>query len=314
MPDKVFKTTDELIQLLITRGMDISTPAQKSYAKKTLQHYGYYNLINGYNKLFLKTNNPDDVFMQGTKIEEIVALYDFDCALRNCILMSILPFETNVKALVAYYFSKAYGHDNYLLYKNFDTSLKNAHKNITDVISDFQKQIASRSTDPAIMHYLKTYGYIPLWVMNSVLSFGQISKFYSIMKQKDRMNISKTFHIMDDQFQSILFYLSSVRNFCAHGNRVYCYRSKMPLVDLNLHKNMNIKKVNGEYECGKRDLFACMIALKYVMAQKEYVNMLKAIDGLLKDLSNKISVISIDEVLFEMGFPLDWKKKLVSSK
>ncbi len=88
----------------------------------------------------------------------------------------------------------------------------------------------------------------------------------------------------------------------------------MPLVDLNLHKNMNIKKVNGEYECGKRDLFACMIALKYVMAQKEYVNMLKAIDGLLKDLSNKISVISIDEVLFEMGFPLDWKKKLVSSK
>lgn len=39
---------------------------------------------------------------------------------------------------------------------------------------------------------------------------------------------------------------------------------------------MNIKKVNGEYECGKRDLFACMIALKYVMAQKEYVNMLRA--------------------------------------
>lgn len=80
MPDKVFKTTDELIQLLITRGMDISTPGQKSYAKKTLQHYGYYNLINGYNKLFLKTKNPDDVFKQGTKIEEIVALYDFDCA------------------------------------------------------------------------------------------------------------------------------------------------------------------------------------------------------------------------------------------
>lgn len=40
MPDKVFKTTDELIQLLITRGMEVSTPAQKSYAKKTLQHYG----------------------------------------------------------------------------------------------------------------------------------------------------------------------------------------------------------------------------------------------------------------------------------
>ena len=108
MADKVFKTTDELIKLLISRGMDISTSTQKSYAKKALQHYGYYNLINGYNKLFLVTKDPEDSFKSGTKIEEIVALYEFDCDLRNCILRSILPFETNVKALVSYHFPKAY--------------------------------------------------------------------------------------------------------------------------------------------------------------------------------------------------------------
>ena len=50
--DKVFKTNDELISLLISRGVDISTPEHKSFAKKALQHKGYYNLINGYSKLF----------------------------------------------------------------------------------------------------------------------------------------------------------------------------------------------------------------------------------------------------------------------
>ena len=46
--DKVFKTYDEQIALLNSRGIEISTSIERSDAKKALQHYGYYNLINGY--------------------------------------------------------------------------------------------------------------------------------------------------------------------------------------------------------------------------------------------------------------------------
>lgn len=313
MGNKVFKTTDELIQLLASRGMCMSS-SKKGYAKKSLQHYGYYNLINGYNKLFLKTKDPEDVFKNGTTLEEIVALYEFDSELRNIVMKSILPFETNVKALIAYYFPKTYGHDNYMAYKNFDTSLRDAHKKIADVISDFQHQLASRATDPSIMHYLKEYGYVPLWVMNNVLTFGQISKFYSVMKQKDRMDISRTFKLLDYQFQSILYYLSTIRNFCAHGNRLYCYRSQKPIVDLGMHANLGIPKKNGEYEYGKRDLFACMIALKYVLPADNYRNMIKRIDEIIRVLKTKLKVVSIEEVQREMGFPKDWKKALLNTK
>lgn len=76
--DKSFKTHDELINLLISRNIDISTSENKSFAKKALQHEGYYNLINGYSKLFLATVIPDDKYKSGTTIEEIYALYDFD--------------------------------------------------------------------------------------------------------------------------------------------------------------------------------------------------------------------------------------------
>ena len=38
-----------------------------------------------------------------------------------------------------------------------------------------------------------TYGYLPLWVLNNILTLGTISKFYSLMKQNERQTISKIF-------------------------------------------------------------------------------------------------------------------------
>lgn len=311
--EKVFKTHDELIALLVSRGVDITTPEHRSFAKKVLQHEGYYNLINGYNKLFLITKFPDDKYKPGTTIEEIFALYDFDKKLRNIVFKYILSVERNIKNLLAYSFSKEYGHDNYMLYNNFDTQKKDANKNITAVISDFQHQISSRYSDPVISHYLKNYGYIPLWVMNNILTFGQISKFYSILKQRDRQQVSRTFHIQDNQLESILYYLSSVRNFCAHGNRLYCYRTKRPLIDFDAHTTLKIPLTDGkEFDYGKRDFFACILALKYVLSKGEYMKLIKEMYRLFSTTRTKLSVVSEEDILKEMGFPLDWRTELLS--
>ncbi len=35
--------------------------------------------------------------------------------------------ETRIKSLISYYFSEAYGHDNYLLYDSFNTNAKDAN-------------------------------------------------------------------------------------------------------------------------------------------------------------------------------------------
>ena len=45
MNDKPFKSHDELLELLESRGIDFSEPGSKSFAKKKLQRIGYYNLI-----------------------------------------------------------------------------------------------------------------------------------------------------------------------------------------------------------------------------------------------------------------------------
>ena len=190
---------------------------------------------------------------------------------------------------------------------------RDADQNITAVIADFQKQIASRAKDPSISHYLKKYGYVPLWVLNNILTLGQISKFYSILKQPDRQQISKVFSILDNQLESILFYLSSIRNFCAHGNRLYCFRTKRPLVDFDAHAKLNISKSDGkEYDYGKRDLFACMLALKYVLSKSEYMKLIKEIFRLFSQTRTKLSVVTEENILKEMGFPLDWRVQLLS--
>ena len=42
----------------------------------------------------------------------------------------------------------------------------------------------------ATSHYLKNYGYIPLWVVVKVLSFGIVGELYTVMKREDQEEIA----------------------------------------------------------------------------------------------------------------------------
>ena len=310
MDEKSFKTLDELVDILISRGIEINDASDRAYAKRVLERNGYYNLINGYNKLFLdipdKSGQPKYRF--GTTMNEIHALFQFDRVLRNIFFRYILEVETNIKSLISYYFSEAHGHKNYLIYSNFNTSLRDSNTKITSLIADIQRQLASRSTDPSIAHYLNKHGYIPLWVLNNILTLGTISKFYSLMLPVERQNISRHFGIMDNELENCLLYISSIRNFCAHGNRLYCFRTKHPLSNTTYHKDLQIPvNASGEYLYGKRDLFACVIALKRLLSHNDYKRMTKEIFRDIGTLDHKLSVLTRDDVLNEMGFPNNWR-------
>lgn len=308
MPDKPFKTYDELIEILNSRGLVIITPEDKNYAKTVLAKEGYYNLINGYNKLFLDASAEENKYLEGTTLQEIHALYQFDRVLRDIFFRYILRVETHIKNLIAYYFPMQYGHNNYLLYVNFNTDCRDAQSKITALIAEVQRQISSRASDPSISHYLRVYGYVPLWVLNNILTFGTISKFYSLMRTPERQSISKTFGILDNELESELMYLSSIRNFCAHGNRLYCYRTKNPLIDTPFHADLLIEKnEKNEYIQGKRDLFAALIALKRLLSNNDYKRLSKEIYRAFGNLRKKLIVLHQDDVLKEMGFPANWR-------
>lgn len=307
--EKEFKTLDEQVVILQSRGICFDATNTKTYAKTVLSKNGYYNLINGYSKPFLDPSSSiQPYYKKGTTVNEIHALYQFDRELRNILFRYILEAETNLKSLISYAFSEIHGHKNYLIYSNFNTSLAESERKITSLIAEVHRQLSNSSTDPSIQHYLKNHGYVPLWVLNNVLTLGTLSKFYSLMLVPERQAVSRQFNILDRNLESILFYISKVRNFCAHGNRLYCYRSTSPLVDTKYHKSLCIPiSLKGEYLYGKRDLFACFICLRIILSNRDYNHMRNEVIRAISEFSKELKVLTIDEILSEMGFPNNWK-------
>ena len=64
-----------------------------------------------------------------------------------------------------------------------------------------------------IVHYWDNYHYIPLWVLVRILSFGKISKFYSLMKQKEQNTISRKFNLQISEFKIYLQNLTLIRKY-----------------------------------------------------------------------------------------------------
>ena len=58
---------------------------------------------------------------------------------------------------------------------------------------------------------------------------------------------------------------------------------------------------------GKRDLFACLIALKRLLSNNDFKRMSKELYRAIGTLDKKLCLLSRDQILNEMGFPDNWR-------
>ena len=311
---KEFKTIEQQIEILKTKGLTFN---DEENAKEILLNNNYYNIINGYKDLFIAPDT-DDKFIEGTSFEEIYALYEFDRHLRTIFLESILKIENSMRTLVAYHFSEVHGADNYLKLANFelfqDTNVSDEKKQnqiryIQNTIGNINKKIANNiSNTKYINHYMIQYGYIPLWVLVNILSFGDISTFYKLMKQKERVTVSKNFNIMEYDLTSLLGILCHTRNLCAHDERLYNFKfhSNESINDSIYHSQLNISKDKERYICGKNDLFAVVIALKLLLNQNDYQKFHSKLFSRIMSIQSKLKTITLKQLLDSMNFPNNW--------
>lgn len=310
---KEFKTIEEQIELLKTRNIIFKN---EENAKQVLLHNNYYNIINGYKDLFLDTNDPT-FYKKNTSFEEIYALYEFDRQLRNIFLEYILKIENSMRALIAYYFSQEYGNDNYLKLDNFET-FKNVDikmekkqrqvKFIQSLLGNINKNIANNVENKYIGHYITNYGFIPLWVLVNILSFGDICNFYRLMKQKERIKIAMEFNIAETDLSSLLNILCKTRNLCAHDERLYNYEFETytSINDTKYHSLLNLTKTNNRYNIGKNDLYAVVIALKLLLNENDYKKFHSKLFSRIMSIQSKLKTIALDDVLNAMNFPNNW--------
>ena len=301
---KEFKNLTEQIEILKMKGL---TFTDEEKAKEILFRENYF-FITGYRYIFLKSLK-DKTYIEGVTFDELYVLFLFDRAFRNIIFKNIVIVENNIKSIISYILSKKYGHreKDYLKASNFTQDSKKTRQ-VDDIIKKMKRQIrVNGNQHSATVHYLNNYGYIPLWVLVKVLSFGLVSELFTILKPEDQYTLAEYYNLDLENLITYLSVLANYRNLCAHEDIVYDNRTDRYILDTIYHRILNIPLMDGEYIYGKNDLFAVIIILKMLLLEKEYQIMISEISYEIDLLEGKLKSVPIEKVLDKMGFPNNWR-------
>lgn len=301
--EKGFKTIDEQIEILKEKGLIIEDETE---TKEILLRENYF-FINGY-RILLMNSYADKKFVVGATFRELYSIFLFDRYFRNILFKNIMIVENQLKSVISYQLSRKYGYQDkeYLNPKNF-TQDKEKSRRVRDLIDKMKRQIrVNGAHHMATMHYINNYGYIPLWVLVKVLSFGIVCELYSILKQEDKLAIADIFNLNIEYLENFLPILANYRNLCAHEDVVYEHRTEKNILSTTYHEKLKIPRMDEEYIYGKNDIFAILIVLKHLLREDDFRLMMKEIEYEIELLDGRVDTIPINKVLDRMGFPKDY--------
>ena len=346
--EKTFKTYRQQISKLRDRGMIINKGSQGSRVMRILEQENYYNVINGYKSLFLEreaTNTDDEKYREGTTFDEVYALYCFDREIRNIYLKYLLKIENSLKTVISHEFSSKYGHDNYLKLDNFCSTASvdmndlkyiakknrlilpqdikkvqqiSAEENaeaVTKLIGDIHQEIARQMNKhhQVVTHYMTQHGYIPLWVLVNVLTFGKITTFYLHMKDADKSNVAKFFGVSVRELHKYMTMLGMARNKCAHDERFFDIKFRQSLHTKSI-KNFKILKIktqnDGSYISGTNDAYAIAIIFAILLSKADLKEFIASMKVAFIKLDKQLNTIDVADVMKIMGYHTEWQNLL----
>ena len=301
--EKIFKTLEEQVDILRGKGLIVEDVEE---TKEILLRENYF-FINGYRPVLMNSVS-DKTFVIGATFRELYSIFLFDRAFRTILFKNLLIIENSLKSVISYQLSRKYGYKekDYLNVKNF-TNEHGKQKKVKDLIDKMKRQIRVYcSNHNATMHYVNNYGYIPLWILVKVLSFGIVCELYTILKPEDKIAIADIFNTSTYYLDDFLPLLANYRNLCAHEDIVYEHRTERYIDNNKYHELLKIPKMDDEYIYGKNDVFVLIIILKFMLKQDQFHDMMKEIEYKIKKLDGRIDSIPIDKILDRMGFPKNY--------
>nr|WP_237567344.1 Abi family protein [Mycoplasma mycoides] len=238
----------------------------------------------------------------------------FDRELRSILLKYILIFERDFKTTIAYNFSKKYNKDNRIDSYLYPENYKDNYVEVLNFISSINNIIVSKSEKSNyIRHYIENYGHIPLWVAVNIMSFGNMSFMFKILKDEDRNQII-LFYVMrflnqnnkkviptkfrSETFLSGLKILNLARNICAHEERMYN-------AQFDRVKTKDISKLLEYSDYDGSKLISVVLFLKVVLIEKSFALLKKDLLEIFTKFQNRFKTIKFGDILKEMGIKLE---------
>lgn len=290
------KSYQEQLEILKNRGLEVTNEA---VAFRSLMHLNYYRL-SAYRFPLTKRGNHDQ-FRKGAKFEYLLWFYDFDRKMRRLVMEASKQVEISVRSRWAYTLAHKYGPQAYEIPELFHDQETHAEllKRLDDAIL--------RSEEEFIDHYMEKYGMLhpPIWVVCEVMSLGQTSRFYTLLKSdSDREAIAKTYGLSEVVLCSFLHHLTIVRNHAAHHGRIWSRRFGVSFqIPKNKPKDLRLSFVTPDRAEPERErkLYNTLVMLLYLLSIIDPDSLWP------KKLVKHISQMPT-RYLDYMGFPTDWEE------
>lgn len=292
MSEKKFETLERQVEILKSRGLIIEN---EDSAKDFLLKNNYYR-VSGYT-LSLRKN---DQFFLNITLDKVKDIYYFDRALRNRLLALIAEIETTVKSIYAYRFAERYGPYAYL-----DDSFFTNKKTYKDVMEKVEAQKDNVKTfELCVKHFIDTNQNFPIWAYIELFTFGNMSHLYAISDLELKKIVAADLGFSMNKgwlhIGSSLRVITTLRNLCAHGSRLYNRRFiSKPTLSKNDEKHLRV------YTDGTLDnehLFSYLLAIKRLVLKDSFQNFLCEFKNICK-LYPSVN-------LRKYGFPTYWEAAL----
>ena len=231
---KDFKTIDEQIKILFDRKLIIDDVDE---AKRILSQTNYFDLINGFETIFLKSRNPKEY--ENMHFDDFYNAYKFDNNLKHFVLAAIFNIESRLRTSISYHFAELYCRTAPDTLNYIDRRYYNA-PNPTDSyltkkwneFSLFRPTLYNRGNPTLGIRrrcyldeikddypYLNSYIRPPFWITIKTLTLGSLYFMYIFLKDDVKKLVLKDFgmSLSDDiAFKHALYILKEARNECAH--------------------------------------------------------------------------------------------------
>lgn len=273
------------------------TISDETAAIRILQKVNYYRL-SAYG-IGLKKSATSEKYRDDITLEHIFRLYCFDSEFRNIIVHIVEQLEIQIRTQIAYTLAIHYGPEGYTAVTNFEDKFNRRGDSIHEsVMNHFQKEVNRNQKLPFVKHHMKKYGgHFPIWVAVELMTFGNLTSLYDIMKRGDQKTIASFYGTSPNHLKSWLLALVEIRNICAHYDRLY----NMPLKQTPF-----LYSENKKYRTIPNKVFPIFLVIQRMLhSNEQWHSFLKEIIKCMDQYSDVVNLSFI-------GFPHDWKEKLSS--
>lgn len=229
-PPKTFRTYEQQVELLISRGMHVP---DKIFASHQLKLINYYRLSGYWYPFRVKATQHVryDSFINGTDFMDVLRLYDFDARLRIATFSALSDIELWLRANLGYRLGQIHQYAH-LEPEVLEIQNHKRQQQYSRWVSKYERELSNSKEDFVKHHRGKYSGRLPVWAAVEVLDWGALTYLFSFSPRYVKEAIADSCELSVPQFESWLKSLNAVRNTAAHHgrlfNRSHALRPKLP--------------------------------------------------------------------------------------